>query len=824
MLLVVPPEDGKRCIDYFLSDTFHGTPESPAIVLSDHKVQELKLEFSAPAMQSFQLRPCPQLPAYQGDSKDWQTTVSEVWQRHKQSLPTSWAQDLNGDWNALAKVYFETLVSTHRQLNPDVLQDTPASLLRRGKPVTVEFSTQDRLRRLTAGHMATHRERVLSRLLARLHEVQRFDNLTSKSHVQTKQYMQLWKRIRRCPHYHPEVGVVRNIREIQKQLKQVTDQADHNRFGRWTEKMKQDKHAYAWLRRDAHPVASAIRSSSESTAGVSVQESLKNLKQFWSEVWQRNIPNSDDFWDELVEHTPQTQPQQSWPRLTSEQIAKAVSKAKGSAAGLDGWRPEELTQFCPDMFSTLATFFEHCENIGRLPDAWLQIRQVHLGKGKSLEKDGSCHANDLRPIAVSSIWWRVLNNTRYQQKETQEWLTSVMPAWVYGGIPGKGAQNALCPLLQAELQSWVLASLDLTKAFDHGGPRLVHKMLLRLGMPPKTANLLLYQWSNQTRYLQLLGETLPDLPQGDCWSMIGMTSLLIPITNHILNRFPNTIMTVYYADDRSYASPTPGEALEVANCWDMWTGRIGLVENHQKRQFFHRTQAGRQHLLNLGLSPSTVSDTICILGYYLVGNRQRKSAGKETIRLTEAIDRTKRARALPGTKDRLARLLRTGVAPKATWGHICRYPTKAETKRLWTTAKVIHEWPKQSSMPLVKLTVGHWWDLGFHATCTTLRMLTKHVANSHAPLHDWPNRMSGWTAALRKGMMRLGTNRGNGHILGSQVFTCTRIIFRTTQPISCVTHLEKLGEKPNLMNSSTLTVGMLLHVVRPYLTLKLQKL
>ena len=98
-------------------------------------------------------------------------------------------------------------------------------------------------------------------------------------------------------------------------------------------------------------------------------------------------------------------------------------------------------------------------------------------------------------------------------------------------------QDALSPLLQAELQNWVLASLDLTKAFDHGDLRLVHKMLLRLGMPPKTANLLLYQWSNQTRYLQLLGETLPDpatvatsLPQGDCWSMIGMA--VLADTNH----------------------------------------------------------------------------------------------------------------------------------------------------------------------------------------------------------------------------------------------------------------------------------------------------
>ena len=626
----------------------------------------------------------------------------------------------------------------------------------------VEFATKDRLRRLTAGHMATHRERVLSRLLARLLEVQRFDNLTSQSPVQAKQLIQLWKHIRRCPHYQPEIGVARNIHEVQKMLKEVTDRADRSRFGRWTEKMKQDKHAYAWLRRDAHPVTSAIRSSSESTAGASVQESLKNLKHFWSEVWQRHIPDPAEFWEELIEHTPQIQPSQSWPQLTPQQIAKAVTKAKGSAAGLDGWTPEELSQFSPEMFSTLAHFFDHCENIGRLPDAWMQIRQVHLGKGKPKESDGSCHANDLRPIAVSSIWWRVLNNTRYQMNETQQWLTSVMPAWVYGGIPGKGVQDAMSPLLQAELQNWVLASLDLTKAFDHGDPRLVHRMLLHLGMPSKTANLLLYQWSNQNRYLQLLGETLPEpaavatsLPQGDCWSMIGMTSLLIPITNHILTRFPNTIMTVY-ADDRSYASPTPAEAVEVANCWDLWTRKIGLVENHQKRQFFHRTKDGRQQLLNLGLHPSTVSDTICILGFYMVGNRQRKSAGKETIRLNEAMDRAKRARALPGPKVRLAKLLRTGVAPKATWGHVCRFPSKAETKRLWTAAKAIHGWPQQASMPLVKLIVGHWWDLGFHATCTTLRMLIKHVESSQRSLYDWPNKMSGWTAAIRKGMSRIG--------------------------------------------------------------------
>lgn len=78
-----------------------------------------------------------------------------------------------------------------------------------------------------------------------------------------------------------------------------------------------------------------------------------------------------------------------------------------------------------------------------------------------------------------------------------------------------------------------------------------------------------------------------------------------------------------------------------------------MIEDPLKRQFFHRTEAGRKQLLNLGLAPRNVTDTICVLGFYLVGNRSRKSAGKETYtRLTEAMDRTKQARALPGSKDR----------------------------------------------------------------------------------------------------------------------------------------------------------------------------
>ena len=65
------------------------------------------------------------------------------------------------------------------------------------------------------------------------------------------------------------------------------------------------------------------------------------------------------------------------------------------------------------------------------------------------------------------------------------------------GIPGKGVQDALRPLLQAELQNWVLASLDLTKAFDH-------RTLLRLGMLARMVNLLLHAFASVVK-----PETLP---------------------------------------------------------------------------------------------------------------------------------------------------------------------------------------------------------------------------------------------------------------------------------------------------------------------------
>ena len=129
-----------------------------------------------------------------------------------------------------------------------------------------------------------------------------------------------------------------------------------------------------------------------------------------------------------------------------------------------------------------------------------------------------------------------MQGARFRHPDTQQWLIRAIPNWVYGGVPGRGVEDAIAPLLIKEYEQSILATLDLTKAFDFANPVLVCRVLEHLGMATQTAQLLQHAWTSQTRFLQYCSETLPtpsvvrsSLPQGDVFSMLGMTALLIPI-------------------------------------------------------------------------------------------------------------------------------------------------------------------------------------------------------------------------------------------------------------------------------------------------------
>ena len=419
------------------------------------------------------------------------------------------------------------------------------------------------------------------------------------------------------------------------------------------------------------------------------------------------------------------------PSLTPEQLRSATKRSRGSAPGLDGWRAEELSLFSDEMWQVMSGFSDHCEELGNIPTIWRCVRQVHIPKGKPPEADGSMLADNMRPIAVMSIIWRICSRARFKQTEVQEWIHTSTPEFMFGGIPQKGVEDAISHILLKDMHSWPVGTLDLTKAFDYSDPEIICKLFVHQGMPRKAARMLLSMWSEQIRFLQLHDEIFPNnhvvkrsLPQGDCFSMLGMCALLTPIANHIQRKYPSCVQALY-ADDRSFTCSTATEIWQVRNEWHVWSNKVGLQENPTQEQYYHRNVQGCRSLEDAGCPQETVSTSITLLGFQFMGVTQRKAKDRELKRLTEAKEVLRKGRCLPGSRTREAAVARVCAPAKASWGWLFRRPTHAESNAFFQGAKALHQWPKQSAVPLLQIFSGHWWDLGFAATVTTLRVLTR---------------------------------------------------------------------------------------------------
>ena len=131
---------------------------------------------------------------------------------------------------------------------------------------------------------------------------------------------------------------------------------------------------------------------------------------------------------------------------------------------------------------------------------------------------------------------------------------------------------------------------------------LHHDQLAHRTHTHTAARMLLSMWSEQIRFLQLHGEFFPNnhvvkrsLPQGDCFSMLGMCALLTPIANHIQRKHPSCVQALY-ADDRSFTCSTATEIWQVRNEWHVWSNKVGLQENPTKEQYYQRNVQGCRSL------------------------------------------------------------------------------------------------------------------------------------------------------------------------------------------------------------------------------------
>ncbi len=186
------------------------------------------------------------------------------------------------------------------------------------------------------------------------------------------------------------------------------------------------------------------------------------------------MPDLETRWQRVSEALPAPPPTRM-PRSVSHRcVYDALKKCNNGAEGVDGWSGQEVAEMSSWMRGTLYPFLVRCNEVGQVPSRWKVIRQVHLTKGsrKKKKKGEATKAEDLRPISIYSVFWRVLAS----------WMEAWLPESTYGGRRGVGAKEAIMPLLLAAAEGQIVMSLDLSKAFDHVNPELALRGLETMGM------------------------------------------------------------------------------------------------------------------------------------------------------------------------------------------------------------------------------------------------------------------------------------------------------------------------------------------------------
>ena len=509
--------EGKRILDYCLGNVNVQQMTTLDFRLSDHKIVEGFLNLQFRNVDAYELAPVPAIKTIKVDEGKWEQAVNEAWR--VTHTPLTISPDIDHNWESLSSDLWKTLILAYQNTHQD--SRFPGPLMRKGKPVSVSVRKMEFTIQRSDGCFATSQFKSLQNLNSRLLEVQRRGWLLSEVSNHDRC---LDRKIRRNPHFDPNIGLTPNIQRAKKLLEKCEETETRTRIRTWSQKMSEDKAALAWLRRKPQYNSIAVRENADGTPATSVQGAIANIIAFWRTIWCREPLQVDSVWQTVQEFVPLSESQQ-WAPLSGAHLRKAAYESRNRAAGIDGWTAFELSLFSTAMWDAVADFYNHhCLRYGRVPEIWTHFRQVQIGKEHGCSEDGSLRADQLRPISVSSLMWRVCQKAQFCHSDAQLWINQTFPEYFIGGIKGRGTDQAISRLLFRAQQGWHVATLDLAKAFDRTSPRMAGLILKQLGMSLPVLNLVLNVWENQKRWVQYCGETYPvpqlvqqSLPQGDSW-------------------------------------------------------------------------------------------------------------------------------------------------------------------------------------------------------------------------------------------------------------------------------------------------------------------
>ena len=331
---------------------------------------------------------------------------------------------------------------------------------------------------------------------------------------------------------------------------------------RWKEQVNDRtlKGMSRWVRKK-EAVHTSVDIHDNGCTATSPGEAAHMIHNYWDHLWTTQQIDVPSVAQKLVSDYGLIR--QSW-KLPLKDVWMVIRAAHG-AAGTDGWTGEEVRHLPYEAIVAFHKLTQQWEATGRVPRQLLESKQVNIPKTHKIGSGHICKIENLRPISVLDIWWRVYASAWTKNKSgagpgnisTKMWPT------------GPGLWEALSDLLQTKFASspqGYLATMDWSPAFDRLNAEATIQALHGLNFCPPLTGVLQQVWLKQQRNVCYDKSVHPKvlnpkgIPQGcplsplilAIWVSSGLNSVQAQICNS-----PNLkAQYVCYMDDRSFGVAT----------------------------------------------------------------------------------------------------------------------------------------------------------------------------------------------------------------------------------------------------------------------------
>ena len=478
----------------------------------------------------------------------------------------------------------------------------------------------------------------------------------------------------------------------------------------------------------------------------------EHLRSFWCNQALDTLHDLDDIRQATRRLVDRVVPESDYivlENLQPDQIQDTIRTLKKQAApGPGGWHADDLKALPPAAVSELTQLYCTCESRQHFPRLFSESVTTNIPKGP-----GKARPQDLRPITVFPMLWRVYAKLR--AKQLTKLLAPRLSSHQFGAIPGHSVEDVVVNIKMSvdncyhETGEVHGLQIDIQKCFNNLDHDIALYILQKMGLPPSLAQLWQAQYQRHSTRHRYPGATLGTeyspprgIAQGDPLAVL-MANAQLSLLPRVLEHEGESLADLqqwWYLDDSTLLGSSQDTIRRAFNCLAEAFATQALKISIPKTVYFvhapgENIQVGEHYIVGTNRLEILGAD-IHVPGAQLISKHPRKGhqdsqqlTGREAVRWQKVLPRIKLLGTLGGGPQYRTQLATACIAALWRYAPFGATPHPAQQKGVQRALQVaIFGHDLREAAPEIlqsQLLPVHFTHLGYTRVYALLRLLRR---------------------------------------------------------------------------------------------------